>query len=166
MHGTFWGWQVSELVPWRLPKLQVFIRPGKSARRKITCENTTFVCSPLLSYYKVSISKYNCIELRKLANRKKENTQPQTKLGLFLFLSHLVWQEFPRLTCTSTYIEPVLQRMYKCCWHCNVGSKSSCEQEDLNPAYPPFPAQKFREGKAKLIQACLFHLQTQSSPVK
>lgn len=113
MHRAIWGWQVSKLIPWRLPKLKVCFRSGKFAKRKIIWENTTFICSPLLSHHIVSIPKYNCTELRGLANRKKQNAKPQTKLDSFLFLSHLAWQEFLRLTCTSTCTDPVLERMRK-----------------------------------------------------
>ena len=80
----------------------------------MTWENTTFICSLLLSHHIVPIPKYNCIELRGLANRKKQNAKPQTKLDSFLFVSHLALQEFPRLTRTSTCTEPVFERMHKC----------------------------------------------------
>lgn len=114
MHRAIWGWQVSELIPWRLPQLKVCFRSGKFARRIITWKNTTFICSLLLSYHIVSIPKYNCIELWGLANRKKQNAKPQRKLDSFLFISHLAWQEFHRLTRTSDRTESVLERMHKC----------------------------------------------------
>lgn len=114
MHRAIWGWQVSKQIPWRLPKLKVRFRSGKFARRKITWENTTFICSPLLSHHIVSIPKYNCIETWGLANRKKLNAKPQTMLYSFLFRFHLAWQEFPRLTRTSTCTEPVSERVHKC----------------------------------------------------
>lgn len=110
MHGAIWGCQVSKLIPWRLPKLKVCVKSGRFPRRKITWENTTFICSLLLSHHIVSFPKYNCIELWVLANRKKQNAKTQTKLDCFLFVSHLAWQGSPRLTCT----EPVLESMHKC----------------------------------------------------